>query len=37
MSESKFSAEFRAFLQLLYSLCKQYCSWYDKEIKKAAK
>jgi hypothetical protein len=27
------SREFRAFLQLMYSLCKQYISWYDKEIK----
>jgi hypothetical protein len=27
------SAEFRAFLQLLYSFCKQYISWYEATIK----
>jgi hypothetical protein len=27
------SKEFRSFLQLMYSLCKQYISWYEKEIK----
>jgi len=25
--------EMRSFLQLIYSLCKQYISWYDREIK----
>jgi hypothetical protein len=27
------SNEFRAFLQLLYSFCKQYISWYETQIK----
>jgi len=27
------SPELKAFLQLMYSLCKQYISWYEKEIK----
>lgn len=27
------SIEFRAFLQLLYSFCKQYISWYESTIK----
>lgn len=27
------SAEFRSFLQLVYSLCKQYISWYEREVK----
>ena len=26
--------EFRSFLELLYSLAKQFCSWYDKNVKK---
>lgn len=30
------STEFKAFLQLLYSFCKQYISWYEREVKKAA-
>jgi len=25
--------EFRAFLNLLYSLCKQYIAFYEREIK----
>jgi hypothetical protein len=25
--------EFLTFLQLAYSLCKQYVSWYEREIK----
>lgn len=25
--------EFRSFLNLLYSLAKQFISWYDKEVK----
>lgn len=33
MSENKFSAEFMAFLQLMYSLCKQFISWYELHIK----
>jgi hypothetical protein len=28
------SKEMLAFLQLVYSLCKQYIRWYEKEIKK---
>lgn len=28
------SAEFRSFLNLIYSLCKQYISWYEHEIKR---
>jgi hypothetical protein len=31
--EGIMSNEFRAFLELLYSFCKQYVSWYDKKIK----
>ena len=27
------SKEFRAFLELMYSLCKQFVSWYDNKIK----
>lgn len=27
------SKEMRSFLQLAYSLCKQYISWYEREIK----
>lgn len=27
------SREFRSFLQLMYSLCKQYIAWYEKEVK----
>jgi hypothetical protein len=30
------SSELRAFLELLYSFCKQYISWYDKQIKAKA-
>lgn len=25
--------EFSAFLQLLYSLCKQFISWYERDVK----
>ena len=28
------SVEIRSFLALLYSLCKQFISWYEREIKK---
>jgi len=28
--------EMKSFLQLIYSLCKQYVSWYDSEIKKVS-
>jgi hypothetical protein len=27
------TTEMRSLLQLIYSLCKQYISWYEKEIK----
>jgi hypothetical protein len=27
------SAEMKSFLQLVYSLCKQYISWYERELK----
>jgi hypothetical protein len=30
------SIEMRSFLNLLYSLCKQYISWYEANIKNAA-
>ena len=29
----RMSTEFRSFLQLLYSLAKQYISWYEKEVR----
>jgi len=25
--------EWRSFLQLMYSLCKQFISWYEREVK----
>ena len=33
MTESQSYILFRSFLQLLYSLAKQFISWYDAEIK----
>lgn len=27
------SVEMKSLLQLIYSLCKQYISWYEKEMK----
>lgn len=30
------SDEFRSFLQLAYSLAKQFCAWYEREIKDKA-
>lgn len=27
------SVEMKSFLQLLYSLAKQYIAWYEKEVK----
>jgi len=27
-------AVMKSFMQIMYSLCKQYVSWYEKEIKK---
>jgi hypothetical protein len=29
--------ELRALLELLYSFARQYCAWYEKEIKCAEK
>ena len=28
------TVEFLSFLKLMYTLCRQFCSWYEREIKK---
>ncbi len=33
LKESELYILFRSFLNLSYSLCKQYIAWYEKEIK----
>jgi hypothetical protein len=33
LKDSELYILLRSFLNLTYALCKQYCSWYDSEVK----